>query len=743
MKSFLSLLLVALFVVAASAQGTIVDVLAQQPLYSQVNASITGKQIATFLSNTNVTATLFPPVDQKTPLNLTNDQISYHVLNGTAINLAQVRDGELFVTALSLPSLNFGFQRVKASRSANSSQIFLGPNKVTVNATTLTASNGVINGIDQPMEEPEDLASLTASVDVLKTLSTFLNAAGITLNNSIAGVTAFAPSTDAFNKLQSSYPLEYNYLTVDAGLADLQAVLKLHVATSVVYSNQLSASQTVPTLNGQSLNVTVNGSVVTVSNSRSTATVVSADNLASNGVAHIIDQVLLPTDLVFNLRKALLGLKLNAFAQALASFNLTQYLDNTTPFTLFAPTDAALTGKNATADLLKYHIVTGSRTGLVNGLLQSQLALSSSNNAFQQLTIKVDTNNVTTVNGAPLPAALSSTVGVIYVLNTVLTPPSKSIVQTAVDGSFSRLVSAVTLAGVAGVLQDTTVFAPTNAAFSGPVAEYLLLNTTQSNADLTNVLQAHVVAGNNLYYANGQPVLPATVATLNGNVSVTTVNNTVFLNGNTKVVAANVLAANGVIHAIDSVLIPSNFDITSSKIVQGFKASDFLFRLDKANLTGVLTGTEAYTVFAFTDAAYDSAPKSLTSNPSKWPTVVRTHIYNGTIPALIPGSNYTMLSGEVVQVATTTSVQVVGAESAGKPAVVGGPIATTNGVVYLIDGILSVKAVESDDGLSDTAIGFIVIGCIIGVLLIIGAAGGGYWYYKRRAGYEQIGDNSF
>ena len=46
-------------------------------------------------------------------------------------------------------------------------------------------------------------------------------------------------------------------------------------------------------------------------------------------------------------------------------------------------------------------------------------------------------------------------------------------------------------------------------------------------------------------------------------------------------------------------------------------------------------------------------------------------------------------------------------------------------------------------GLSDTAIGFIVIGCIIGVLLIIGAAGGGYWYYRRRAGYEQIGDNSF
>jgi uncharacterized surface protein with fasciclin (FAS1) repeats len=47
---------------------------------------------------------------------------------------------------------------------------------------------------------------------------------------------------------------------------------------------------------------------------------------------------------------------------ALASFNLTQYLDNTDQFTIFAPTDAALAGKNATADLLKYHIVAGSQT---------------------------------------------------------------------------------------------------------------------------------------------------------------------------------------------------------------------------------------------------------------------------------------------------------------------------------------------------------------------------------------------
>lgn len=110
-----------------------------------------------------------------------------------------------------------------------------------------------------------------------------------------------------------------------------------------------------------------------------------------------------------------------------------------------------------------------------------------------------------------------------------------------------------------------------------------------------------------------------------------------------------------------------------------------------------------------------------------------------------------------------SSSRPTGAEAAGKPRVIGGPVATTNGVVYVIDGILSVKAEPKDEydripsrrspfpitnplphsGLSDTTIGFIVIGCIVGVLLVIGAAGGGYWYYRRRAGYEQIGDNAF
>jgi transforming growth factor-beta-induced protein len=741
MNALISFLLLALVVGAVSAQTTVLQVLAQEPEYSQVYATIEGKPIETLLNESSANLTFLAPVNQPKALNLTNDQLDYHTLNGSYIpNNPTLKDGQLLVTSLSLSSLANGYQRIKVSVEANNT-VFLGPNKAKFNATGLAGSNGIIHGVETPIDAPSNLGALAQSVPTLSTLVGVLNTAGIQLAN-LTAVTAFAPTNDAFSQLQTnpSTSLVYKYLVSSDGLADLRNILTYHVATQVVYSDMLQPGfQSVPSANGQSLNVTVNGTSVTVDN----ANVISVDNLASNGVAHIIDRVLIPNNFEFTVRKALIGLNRSKFVEALVNATLAGYLNSSESYYFFAPPDSVFEGKQIPASVLKYHLAARSEATLPV-LLASELELSAANNARQPLKVVSGANNVTTVNGVVLSAPVVIGNSVIYTINTAFAPPSKSIVQTAADGDFSRLVTAVTLAGVAGVLQDTTVFAPTNEAFSGPVADYLLLNTTESNTDLINVLKYHVAAGNNVYYNGGSPQLPATVTTLNGDVAVTFPNGTVVLNGKTEVVAANILASNGVIHAIDSVLVPSNFVLNNDKLVQGFRATDFLSRLSQANLTTNVLTTGTFTIFAFTDTAYDRAPKELTSNPSRWPNVIKTHIFNGTIASLVAGANYTMLSGEVLEVVSATSVQVRGAEGAGKPTVVGGPVATSNGVVYLIDGILSIKSESSDSsGLSDTAIGFIVIGCIIGVLLIIGAAGGGYWYYRRRAGYEQIGDNAF
>ena len=139
--------------------------------------------------------------------------------------------------------------------------------------------------------------------------------------------------------------------------------------------------------------------------------------------------------------------------------------------------------------------------------------------------------------------------------------PLKNIVQVAREaGSFNTLIAALEKTGLIGTLSGQghgpfTVFAPTDDAFAklppGTV-ETLLQNPTA----LKNILLYHVVAG---AVPASQVVGLSSAPTLNGqSVTITVAGGNVFLNGTTKVVATDVMARNGIIHVIDSVLLPGN-----------------------------------------------------------------------------------------------------------------------------------------------------------------------------------------
>ena len=139
------------------------------------------------------------------------------------------------------------------------------------------------------------------------------------------------------------------------------------------------------------------------------------------------------------------------------------------------------------------------------------------------------------------------------------TPASKDIVQTAIDaGTFNTLVAAVKAAGLVETLQGTgpfTVFAPTDAAFAklpAGTVESLLANPKK----LAAILTFHVVPGKvmaaDIVKANG-----AKPTTVNGQaLDVVVRDGHVLVNG-ANVVAADVAASNGVIHVIDTVLLPA------------------------------------------------------------------------------------------------------------------------------------------------------------------------------------------
>lgn len=136
--------------------------------------------------------------------------------------------------------------------------------------------------------------------------------------------------------------------------------------------------------------------------------------------------------------------------------------------------------------------------------------------------------------------------------------PMKNIVQVAVEaGNFNTLVAAVKAAGLAETLQGPgpfTVFAPTDAAFAklpAGTVEGLLENTEQ----LSSILTFHVVSGkvmsDEIVKANG-----ASPSTVNGQpLDIVLRNGKVYVNG-AQVVTADIVASNGVIHVIDSVLLP-------------------------------------------------------------------------------------------------------------------------------------------------------------------------------------------
>lgn len=136
------------------------------------------------------------------------------------------------------------------------------------------------------------------------------------------------------------------------------------------------------------------------------------------------------------------------------------------------------------------------------------------------------------------------------------TAPTHTIAEIAAgDSRFTTLVTALSAAGLVDTLNGPgpfTVFAPTNAAFAKLPADTLSAVLADKEL-LTKILLYHVASGKALA---SDVVTLSSINTLSGVVSVTVNDDGVFLNGNVKVIITDIQATNGVIHVIDTVLIP-------------------------------------------------------------------------------------------------------------------------------------------------------------------------------------------
>ncbi|HMM84522.1 fasciclin domain-containing protein [Azohydromonas sp.] len=274
--------------------------------------------------------------------------------------------------------------------------------------------------------------------------------------------------------------------------------------------------------------------------------------------------------------------RFSVLSEAITAAGLEATLRGPGPFTVFAPTNDAFTAllgelgvtkdqlladKALLTQVLTYHVVAGE-------VPKAAVPLGQPITTVQGAIFKVDTVGAELVitDGRNRSAKITATDvdaenGVIHVVDRVILPANRNVVETAValasasPAEFTILVEAVVAADLAGVLSGSgpfTVFAPTDAAFAALLGE-LGVTKDQLLADkdlLTAVLAYHVVPGRVL---KAQVPVGTAIATVQGgSFSVdTSLQITDGRDRRAAIVATDVLATNGVIHVIDKVILPS------------------------------------------------------------------------------------------------------------------------------------------------------------------------------------------
>ncbi len=279
--------------------------------------------------------------------------------------------------------------------------------------------------------------------------------------------------------------------------------------------------------------------------------------------------------------------------------------------------------------------------------------------------------------GAAAPAALMGALA------------ADDIVDTAVKaGKFTTLVAAVQAAGLVDALKGEgpfTVFAPDDAAFGkladGTVASLL---KPENRAQLVAILTHHVVPGRLM--ASDVTRMDGAV-TLGGQKIDFAAEGGVRIDG-AKVLAADITTSNGVIHVIDSVILPTSDSIVDLASSAG-TFNTLLAAAKAAGLAEVLATGGPFTVFAPTDEAFAALPEgtvaALLQNPEQLAAILKYHVVNGrayAADAVKAGRVATLQGGEIVFSIRNGRLAVDGAT------IIASDLDASNGVVHVIDKVI-------------------------------------------------------
>lgn len=567
--------------------------------------------------------------------------------------------------------------------------------------------------------DEKNIVQIAQDTPELSTLVDALVAANLTGALSGDGpFTVFAPTNAAFQKLD---PTTLNTIISTPSL--LTALLQYHVVADEVFSNELSNGNVPTLLSGQSVAVNVSGGMVTLNGSTKVTT---ADVDASNGVIHLIDEVLLPEDFVAQtiVQIAAGNPDFSILVSALSKPELADLLaaanDPTQDLTVFAPNNAAFEGVLAAlgkesiddipVELLKeivsYHIVGGAvlSTELSNGDVATILPGIPGGPDFE--TVAVDITDGVKINTANVTAAdITAVNGVIHAVDAVLLPSYVSLAVGTVsevvlfEKDFTILAAALRkaeLLNVVSTTDDITVFAPDNAGF---VAAGITNLDDYTVDQLQAVLTYHVIGAKVL-----SSQLPADgIATMLNEENIYLgylFNSGVLINGVSNITAVDIEKSNGVIHVIDRTLVPPAPNVVeiAALLADAGEASEFTVLVSLltdpaySDIADAIIAESDITVFAPTDAAFAAIADLIgTLTEEQIRTVLTYHAAGARVFAedLNEGDNITMLNLQDVRVKSIIDDLIVLEDKSDDDAIVIiKNVHGKNGVIHAIDKVL-------------------------------------------------------
>lgn len=424
---------------------------------------------------------------------------------------------------------------------------------VTVNCARLIktdqhATNGIVHVVDRVITAISNTVhSFIDTDDDLETLRTALAAAGLTsMLESEGQYTVFAPTNEAFEKIPAA--------TLNRILGDpiaLRDLLNYHILKQMQCAEAIVTGMPMETMQGTVLEVGCDGDHMTLNGK---AIITKTDQLGTNGVIHYINELLIP-DSAKTLLELVEGSTVTTAGQMFVDAGLGPRLSGSEALTLLAPQNDAFKGSLTMDGEM--------RKSMTNHVLKNQLNSKSLYHGQEletlgglKLRVFVYRNNLCIENACIAAHDRLGRFATMLTVDKVLTPPMGTIMDILkADDRFSLLTGALQTAGMTEKMNQQnllTIFAPTNNAFNAlPRSE--LNKLLRNSQELSNMLKYHM--GNGMLVSGGVTSHTRMQPLLGDQLEMGMRNYTVYVN-RVPVVEADLMATNGVVHAINAFIKP-------------------------------------------------------------------------------------------------------------------------------------------------------------------------------------------